>query len=136
MRPFDRQVLGSAVVTLALSLLACAPVPSGSAPSSPQTIDLAASSSGVCQARLELPDVIAAERAFTNLAHEALHALAADARLSRATTAGILEAMERSEADFSHQSAPSILAADLEVLQTAADAALTAVGGVVPPCTR
>jgi len=83
-----------------------------------------------------LPDVSAAERAFTNLAHEALHGLAAAPRLDRSMSARVLEAMEKVEADFSQSPDVAVLTADLAELQGAADAALKALGVEVPACAN
>jgi hypothetical protein len=88
----------------------------------------------VCQALNALPDVTAAERAFTNVAHEALHGLAADPRLSRSVSARVLEAMQKVEADFSGSTAASALSDDLGDLQASTDAALGALGEEVPAC--
>jgi hypothetical protein len=113
---------------------ACSPAASTSATPSQPALGLAASSSGVCQAIAALPDASAAERTFTNLAHDALHVLAADPRLDRSTSARLLEAKEKVEADFSQSADVAVLADDLAELQTAADAALQAIGVEVPAC--
>jgi hypothetical protein len=81
-----------------------------------------------------LPDLSGAERAFRNVAHEALHRLAADPRLGRAMAGRVLEAMERVEADFRRPPDLAVVAADLGELQGAADAALKALGVEVPAC--
>lgn len=121
-------------VWLALILGACSPAASGSPPAESGTVGSAASSSGVCDAIAALPDVPAAERAFTNRAHDALHDLAAEPRLERAVSARVLEAMQRVEGDFDHPSDVAVLTGDLAALQASADAALQALGEAVPPC--
>jgi hypothetical protein len=95
---------------------------------------LTASSSGVCEAIAALPDVSAAQRAFTNVAHDALHGLAADPRLDRPMSARVLEAMRKVEADFERPSGVAVLTGDLTALRVSADAALQALGDVVPTC--
>jgi hypothetical protein len=124
----------AAWITLVLS--ACSPVASGSATPTKPALGLPASSSGVCQAIAALPDMSASERAFTNLAHEALHGLAADLRLDRAISARVLETMATVEADFSQPSAVAVLTDDLANLHASADAALQALGEEVPPCAE
>lgn len=119
-------------ITLVLS--ACSPVASGSASPGTTSPGLTAASSGVCQAIVALPDLSAAERAFTNLAHEPLHRLAADSRLARPTTARVLEAMQKVEADFAGSADAAALTDDLGELQASADAALLALGEEVPAC--
>ena len=133
MRPLDRRLRGSILLVLMLSMVACAGE-NPSATADPGKDDPTAASSGLCEARHDLPDVAAARRAFTDLAHEALHRLAADTRLSRAMAAAILESMERSEADLSHAPSAAELATDLDALQAATDAALTTLGEAVPTC--
>ncbi len=122
------------MVTLILS--ACSSVPSVSATPSQPTPGLAESASGVCQAIVALPDHSAAERAFTNLAHDPLHTLAADARLDRSMAARILEAMEKVEADFTQSPDVAVLTDALTALQAATDRALEALGMEVPPCAK
>jgi hypothetical protein len=90
----------------------------------------------VCQAIVALPDVLAAERAFTNLAHEPLHRLAAESRLNRPITARVLEAMQKVEADFGRSADVPALTNDLGELHASADAALVALGEEVPACPR
>jgi len=119
---------------ITLILCACSPVGGASATPSRPAIGLPASSSGVCQAIAALPDLSAAERAFTNLAHEALHGLAADPRLDRSMSARVLEAMEEVEADFRQTPGVGVLTDDLAKLHTAADGALQALGVEVPAC--
>lgn len=121
---------------LLLLLSACSAVASASASPSQAALGLPASSSGVCQAITALPDLSAAERAFTNLAHDALHGLAADPRLDRSTSARVLEAMERVHTDFSESRALSVLTDDLVELHASADAALEALGVEVPQCAQ
>jgi hypothetical protein len=95
---------------------------------------LAAASSGLCQARQALPDVDAADRAFTNFAHDALHELAADARLDRPMAGTILEAMEAVESDFDAGADEAKVAADLLALHASTDEALRALNEAIPPC--
>ena len=96
--------------------------------------DLAAASTGVCQTLAALPDATAAERSFENVAHAALHALAAAPALDRALSAAVLESMERVEADFTASRAGEPLRRDLETLLEEANAALQAIGRTQPPC--
>jgi hypothetical protein len=126
----------STAAWIALVLSACSPGANGPAASSQAAIGLAASSVGVCQAIRALPDVTAAERAFTNVAHEALHGLAADPRLSRSVSARVLEAMQKVEADFGGPSGASALGDDLAELQVSTNAALGALGQEVPACAN
>ena len=119
----------------ALLLTACLPAVSLPTPGASATAPgLSAASSGLCQAIAALPSASLAERAFTNVAHEALHVLAADSRIDRTLRARILEAMERVEADFSAPADTSVLADDLAALQGSADEALRSVDVQVPPC--
>jgi hypothetical protein len=124
----------SSAAWIALVLIACSPGANAPAVPGQATIGLAASSAGVCQAIDALPDVPAAERAFTNVAHEALHGLAANPRLSRSMSARVLEAMQKVETDFSGSTGASALRDDLAELQVSADAALGALGEEVPAC--
>jgi hypothetical protein len=126
--------LSAAWVTLLLA--ACSPIASGSTVPSHSTLGLPASSSGLCATIAALPDVSAAERAFTNLAHEALHTLAAEPRLDRAMSARVLEAMQKVEADFGQAPELPVLTDDLEALHASAGAALQALGVEVPPCAQ
>jgi hypothetical protein len=119
---------------LLLLLSACSAVASASASASQPALGLPASSSGVCQAITALPDLSAAERAFTNLAHDALHGLAADPRLDRSTSARLLEAMQKVEADFSQSPDVAVLTDDLVELHGSTDTALHALGVEVPAC--
>ncbi len=123
-------------VGFALLLGACSPVASPSASPGQPALGLAASSSGVCEAIAALPDLPAARRAFTDLAHEPLHGLAGEPRLDRSLSAGVLEAMERVEADFSQAPDVTVLADDLAELHRSADAALGALGVGVPVCAQ
>jgi hypothetical protein len=126
----------STAVWIALVLSACSPGANTSSASSQAARGLAASSAGVCQAIEALPDVTAAERAFTNVAHEALHGLAADPRLTRSVSAPVLEAMQKVEADFSSSTGASALGDDLAELRVSTDAALGALGEEVPLCAE
>jgi hypothetical protein len=119
-----------------LLLGACAPVSIAPATPSRPVLDLAASSAGVCQAIVALPDVSASRLAFTNLAHDALHGLAADPLLARATSARVLEAMQRVEADFSGSPDLVALTDDLAELDASTDMALQALGEEVPACVE
>jgi hypothetical protein len=85
---------------------------------------------------LAVPDVAAAQRAFTNLAHGPLHRLAADPRLSRAMSARILETMGAVEADFGTPAATANLTDDLAELHVAADGALRTLGLAAPECAK
>jgi hypothetical protein len=126
----------STAAWIALVLSACSPGADAPATSSQTAIGLAASSAGVCQAIGALPDQTAAERLFTNVAHEALHGLAADPRLSRSVSARVLETMQTVEADFSGSTGASSLGDDLAELQVSTDAALRALGEEVPACAE
>jgi hypothetical protein len=121
-------------VWITLVVGACSPLVDASATSTQPARGLTTSSSGVCQAIVALPDVSAAKRAFANLAHEALHSLAADPRLDRAMSARVLESMQRVEADFDQSSDAAALTGDLAALHAVADSALRAIGEDVPAC--
>jgi hypothetical protein len=121
-------------VWIVLLLGACSPAVSASPTPSQPALGLAASSSGVCEAIAALPDRSAAKRAFVNLAHEALHDLAADPRLDRSMSARVLEAMEKVEADFGQPVDVAVLAGDLAAIHAAADSALQSLGEDVPAC--
>lgn len=122
----------------ALLLAACAPASSGGPPSTAGTSSgLGAAATGVCAALKALPNTVAAERAFTDDAHEALHALASAPGLGRSLAAPVLETMQRVEADFATTPASpdaSRLATDLGNLHAAARAALAALGTTAPAC--
>jgi hypothetical protein len=124
----------STALWITLVLSACSPAVGASATPSLPAVGLPASSSGVCQAIIALPDLSAAEHAFTNVAHDALHRLAADPRLGRALAARVLEAMQKVETDFSRSSDVAALTGDLAELRTSADLALRAIGEEVPAC--
>ena len=133
----DRSVDGACyqqVLTVALLLSACSPVASGSVAPSLGLTGMAAASSGVCDAIHKLPDVSAAERVFTNVAHDALHGLAADTRVDRTSPARILETMQTVEADFGRPPDIPTLTADLEALRASADKALGEIGQGVAGC--
>jgi hypothetical protein len=123
---------------VALVLTACSTGASGSVASSHAGTALANSSSGVCQAIVALPDVAAAERTFTNVAHEALHSLAAAPGLDRQLSARVLEAMQKVEADFGQPQSPDVaaLTTDLTSLHESADRALVSIGETAPPCAQ
>jgi hypothetical protein len=122
------------VAGICLLLSGCSPAVSTSAAPGAPSLGLDAASSGVCAAIVALPDQLGADRAFINLAHAALHDLAADSRLDRATAARVLEAMQKVEADFSQSSGAAVLARDLASLHASADDALRALGVEVPAC--
>ena len=124
----------SAAAWIALTVSACAPLAGASATLSQPLLGLTSSSSGVCQAIAALPDVSAAQRAFINVAHDALHGLAADPRLGRAMSAQVLEAMQSVEVDFTQPWDDAALGGDLANLLAVTDAALGALGERVPAC--
>ena len=124
------------LLSIALVLSACSPAGAGSGTPGQPSLGLSASSAGVCQAIAALPDLSTAERTFTNVAHEALHDLAADPRLGRSMSAHVLEAMEKVETDFSQSPDVAVLTDDLTELRASADAALQALGEEVPPCAE
>lgn len=117
-------------VGLALVIAACNSA--ASQPGSPT--GLSAASSGVCDAIAALPDASLAKRAFTNRAHDALHALAGDPRLDRGLAAALLESMLRVEDDIAGAAGAQALSNDLAALHDAANAALAALGEDVPAC--
>jgi hypothetical protein len=124
----------STAVWITVALSACSPLASASVLPSPAALALPASASGVCQAIAALPDVSAAKRVFTNVAHDALHRLAADPRLALSMSARVLEAMETVEADFDQVPDVTGLTGDLTELHASADAALRALDEEVPAC--
>lgn len=130
----SRTLWRSTAAWLTLMLSACSPVTSGSTTPDQQVTGLPASSSGLCLAIAALPDITAAERAFTNLAHEPLHGLAADPRLDRSISARILEAMQTVELDFKRSPDMATLTDDLAGLRASADTALQALDVAVPAC--
>ena len=135
-RPNHRPTWRPGAVWIVLVVTACSPAASTSATVGQPRSGLTASSSGVCEAIVALPDAAAAERAFINVAHQALHGLAADDRLDRTNSARVLETMQRVEADFSGATDAPSLGRDLAALQAAADAALRAIGEEVPACAQ
>jgi hypothetical protein len=122
------------MICLVLALGACTPAASAPQAGGEGPVGLPLASWGVCAAMLAVPDTSAAERAFTNLAHDQLHSLAADGRLSRAMSARILETMGAVETDFGRRPATATLAGDLAELHAAADVALRALGLTAPAC--
>lgn len=100
----------------------------------PSGTRLEAATAGMCAATAALPDLAATRRAFVNDAHDALHALAADPRLTRSAAARVLEAMDLVERDFEWSAQATALAHDLAELSKAAAAALTGLAMDVPPC--
>lgn len=133
MRPTTWLVAGALIMLL---LTACSPVANSAATPSQPAAGWDAASSGLCQAVAALPDQAAAERAFTNLAHDHLHALAADPRLDRSLAAKILEAMQAVEVDLSRPSDVAVLTGDLAALRDTTDAALHAIGVELRTCTE
>jgi hypothetical protein len=122
-------------MSMALVLLsACLPLAGAPASPSQGALGLLTASSGLCETIAALPDVSAAERTFTNRAHEALHALAADPRLDRSVSARLLEAMEKVHTEFSQASDAALLTQDLDQLHASADAALAVLGMEAPAC--
>lgn len=136
-----RVARASLVITfLALVLTSCgarfggASVVAGTPASS--SASLATAAAGLCAASTALPDLAATKRAFVNEAHDALHALAADPRLTRSAVARVLAAMDRLERDFDVPAEAPVLAGDFADLSTAASAALVELGVDVPSCGR
>lgn len=121
-------------IPLSAFLAACSPAGGTSPTPTASQADLTAAASGLCDALAALPDAAAADRAFTNVAHDALHALAAAPGLDRTLAAPVLEAMERVETDFDTPSDVAMLSADLGALHDAAGDALEALGKDVTPC--
>jgi hypothetical protein len=113
---------------------AMATSPTGGTSASMPAGDLTAASSGLCLAIAALPDATAAQRTFENVAHAALHALAAAPGLDRSTAAAVLESMQRVEGDFGTIATRKTLTADLQDLTQKADTALRAIGQSPPPC--
>ena len=122
------------MLVIALLLSACSPVAIGSVAPSLGPAGMAAASWGVCKAIQALPDLNAAERMFTNVAHDAIHGLAADVRVDRTKAARILETMQKVEADFTRPPDVQTLTTDLEALRASADAALGEIGQGVTGC--
>jgi hypothetical protein len=123
-----------AMLMIALLLSACSLDATGSVGPSLGPAGMEAASSGVCDAIHKLPDVPAAERVFTNVAHDALHGLAADGRVDRTSSARILETMQTVETDFRRPPDIPTLTADLEALRVSADVALGEIGQEVAGC--
>ncbi len=130
-----------ALALLLPMVVACSPGGAGQASASPSPAptasmtgepNLQAAAVGVCSAIGALPDAAAAERTFTNDAHEALHALAAAPGLDRSVSARLLESMEQVEADF--EGGSGNLSDDLGALHAAAGVALAGIGQAVPTC--
>ncbi len=91
-------------------------------------------SAGLCHAIAGLPDPATVKRTFTNEAHDGLHRLAADGRLTAPMTARVLEAMQRVETDLGASPPPPAISGDLIELKAAADAALQALGVEMSTC--
>jgi hypothetical protein len=130
--PAIRSLVGPVLIAMA-PLTACAAQPSDSVQSIVPS-GLSAASAGLCDALAALPDAQAAERSFTNGAHDALHALAADDRLDRSMAAGVLEAMQRLESDLDQAADTDRLSDDLHALKDSTDTALQSVGEEVAAC--
>lgn len=81
-----------------------------------------------------LPDLAATRRVFINDAHDALHTLAADPRLTRSAAAHVLEAMDQLERDFDASAEAPGVTTDLADLAAAASTALKELGIDAPPC--
>jgi hypothetical protein len=126
----------STAASVTLLLTACLPITGAPASPSQGALGLLTASSGLCETSAALPDTSAAERTFTNRAHEALHTLAADPRLDRSVSARLLEAMEKVHTDFSEASDAAVLTEDLGRLHASADAALEALGMEAPACAE
>ena len=109
-----------------------ASVPAGSPVSS--SSPLIAAAAGLCAARAGLPDLTGTKRAFVNDAHDALHTLAADPRLTRSAAKHVLEAMDRLERDFDASAEAPSLASDLADLTAATSDALLELGIDMPSC--
>ena len=124
----------STAASVILLLTGCLPLAGAPASPSQDALGLLTASSGLCETIAALPDISAAERTFTNRAHEALHTLAADPRLDRSVSARLLEAMEKVHTDFDQASDAAILTGDLGQLHASADAALAALGMEAPAC--
>jgi hypothetical protein len=123
-----------AVMTTALLASGCGAMGNPPGASFAPGADLTVASSGLCRAIAALPDTATARRTFVNTAHAALHALAAAPGLDRGLAAGVLESMQRVEADFATIATQKTLTADLQDLTAKADAALRAIGQTPPPC--
>lgn len=117
---------------LAALIAGCAPNPSGSGAAVAD--GLASASAGLCSAMVALPDTDKAARAFTNLAHDELHVLAADERLDRSLQAAVLQAMQQVESDISAGSGAGVPLPDMDALKHWTDTSLEALGEEVPPC--
>jgi hypothetical protein len=122
------------VITVAACLPAGGPNASRSARPTTGETDLLPAATGICDALAALPDTTAAERAFTNVAHDALHALAAEPALDRSLAAAVLEAMERVETDFATPADAARLSDDLTRLHDAAASGLRGLGKNVTSC--
>jgi hypothetical protein len=126
--------LCAAVPGVVLVLSACVAL----TPSTPASVaaapGLEVASTGLCEALTALPVESTASRAFINVAHDPLHRLAADPRLSRTLAARVLETMQRVEADIASSAHAAVLGHDLGDLHRAALAALDSLGIAVPSC--
>lgn len=128
-----------ALVLVALLLVGCAGGAGGTPGTTtgtpdPSAIGLDAAVVGLCSATATLPDLEGARRAFVNRAHDPLHALAADPRLTRTAAARVLEGMGRVERDLDMSVGAAVLAEDLGALALVARAALTELGIDVASC--
>lgn len=120
-----------AALALVGGLTACG---TGSTPGTAVSSGLVQASAGLCQTLGDLPDLEAASRTFTNVAHDPLHTLAADRRLDRSLQASVLQAMQQVEADFSQSLGADLLHGDLRTLKDRTDQALAALGEDPPTC--
>jgi len=94
----------------------------------------AAAEDGLCRAAAALPDVGSARRDFENVAHAALHELAAAPDLARSLAARVLETMQVVERDIAASASPAVLAPDLDALRSSTEAAIRALGLPASPC--
>jgi hypothetical protein len=123
-----------AIVGIGLLVGACGIGPEGATTGSPTLIAQDDVSVGLCHAIAGLPDPATVKRTFANEAHDGLHRLAADGRLTAPMTARVLEAMQRVEADLGASPPPPAISGDLVDLKAAADAALQALGVEMSTC--
>lgn len=93
--------------------------------------------SGTCEAWRQAGEPERAAATFQNEAHDGLHALAGDARLSRQAAARVLEAKYHVEADIEQERPdPAELRDHLRTLYVAAAAAATELDAEVEECGR
>jgi hypothetical protein len=94
----------------------------------------AAAEHGLCRAAAALPDVGSARRDFQNIAHAALHELAAAPGLARSPAARVLETMQVVERDIATGAGAAVLAPDLDALRSSTEAAIRALGLPASTC--